>query len=416
MDFLATPIRRRVLFAALYLSEGAPIGFIWLALPTWLRAGDVPIGQITWLTALLVIPWTFKFAWAPLVDVLQTRRWTVRHWIVAAQTIMGLTLLGLLFVDWQENFYVMAAILLVHAIAAATQDVAIDALCISVTERRERGRLNGWMQAGMLMGRSLMGGGAVILAGYIGKPSVVFVLFGVTTFSMLLVLMTKPPSTDETKRGHGAERLQQVARSIARALRHRNTWLGLLFALTGGAVFKALEVVLGPFLIDRQYTQPEVGWFAAGPMIVMMVIGSLAGGWVADRVSRKQLVCGSLLFIVVSVFLLALFDMMNGGTRSPFLLVLLATTALGIGVFTAASYALFMDITTATIAATQFSAFMGATNGCESWSSYTMGRLIESAGYPNAMLYMCAASLAALPLLLGLSSRRDANVVPPKGT
>jgi len=77
----------------LYFSEGAPIGFIWLAMPTRLRARDVPIEQITWLTAILVIPWTFKFLWAPLVDLLRGRRWTLRHWIIAAQTAMGLTLL-----------------------------------------------------------------------------------------------------------------------------------------------------------------------------------------------------------------------------------------------------------------------------------------------------------------------------------
>ena len=74
MDFLATPFRRRLLFAALYLSEGAPIGFLWLALPTRLKVADVSIQQITALTAVLVIPWTFKFAWAPLVDVLRSRR------------------------------------------------------------------------------------------------------------------------------------------------------------------------------------------------------------------------------------------------------------------------------------------------------------------------------------------------------
>lgn len=42
---------------------------------------------------------------------------------------------------------------------------------------------------------------------------------------------------------------------------------------------------------------------------------------------------------------------------------------------------------------------MGATNGCEPWSSYAIGALIKSQGYPFAMLAMCSASLVALPLL-----------------
>jgi hypothetical protein len=42
-NLLATPGKRRVLFALLYFSEGAPIGYIWWHLPTRLRAADLPI-------------------------------------------------------------------------------------------------------------------------------------------------------------------------------------------------------------------------------------------------------------------------------------------------------------------------------------------------------------------------------------
>ncbi len=38
MNLLASRSGRRVLFASLYLSEGAPIGYIWCTLPTKLRA------------------------------------------------------------------------------------------------------------------------------------------------------------------------------------------------------------------------------------------------------------------------------------------------------------------------------------------------------------------------------------------
>ena len=72
VNLLATPARRRVLFACLYVSEGAPIGFLWEALPTRLAIAGVPDRRIGELASLLVLPWVFKFAWAPLVDVLRT--------------------------------------------------------------------------------------------------------------------------------------------------------------------------------------------------------------------------------------------------------------------------------------------------------------------------------------------------------
>jgi predicted MFS family arabinose efflux permease len=87
------------------------------------------------------------------------------------------------------------------------------------------------------------------------------------------------------------------------------------------------------------------------------------------------------------------------GARPAVILSLLAAMYLAVGLFTAASYALFMDLSDPRIGGTQFSAFMSATNACESWSAWAGGRLTAGAGYPSAFLVMSAASLLALPLL-----------------
>jgi hypothetical protein len=73
-----------------------------------------------------------------------------------------------------------------------------------------------------------------------------------------------------------------------------------------------------------------------------------------------------------------------------------------IGLFTAASYALFMDLTDPEIGGTQFSAFMSATNACESWSALAGGRIAGASGYPAAFVVMCIASLGSLPILARL--------------
>jgi MFS family permease len=398
MNLFKTPLRRRILFGCLYLSEGAPIGFIWLALPTRLRVSGVPVEQITWLTAVLVLPWTFKFVWAPLVDLLRARWWTLRHWIVASQCIMGATLLPLTWLEPVQHFQTLTWLLLAHAFAAATQDVAIDALCISATEPHERGQYNGWMQAGMLLGRASMGGGALVMAAYIGDGAVVGLLVLLTTFSMVLVIMSRPPEDASSESG-SIGRWAQLRLATGTAIRDRNTWFGLAFAVTGGAAFKSLEVFYGPFLVDRGFDRASIGWFSLGPMIGAMIVGSLLGGWIADRIGRRRCVASALLFIAVTVVALAVTDWLTESSRSGYLMVWLAATAFGIGLFTASSYALFMDITQPAIAATQFSAFMGATNGCESWSSYASGRVIGAFGYPAAMLAMSLVSLIALPLV-----------------
>ncbi len=397
MNFFETQARRKILFASLYLSEGAPIGFLWLALPTRLRILDVPVEKITWLTAMLVLPWTFKFMWAPMVDVLRGDHWTLRHWIVAAQCMMGLTLLPLLWLDPRQSLGWLAATLMVHALSAATQDVAIDALCISSTEPDERGQYNGWMQAGMLIGRALMGGGALVMASWVGDAAVVVGLILLTTFSMLLVMQSKPPGDDHSAMSIG--RWNNLRQTLGIALLDRNTWLGLLFALSGGAAFKSLEVIYGPFLVDRGFEQASIGWFSAGPMIGAMIVGSLLGGWLTDRLGPRRCVSFAMIAMAGTIGGLALTDYSLDSAPQLALLTWLVLTAFGIGVFTASSYALLMNISRPAIAATQFSTFMGATNGCESWSSYTSGWIIQRFGYAEAMLVMCAASLLALPLL-----------------
>jgi PAT family beta-lactamase induction signal transducer AmpG len=383
-----------VLFFALYLSEGAPIGFLWLALPTRMREAGIGLADITALTAMLVLPWTLKFLWAPALDVVQSRRWNLRHWILAAQSLMVATLVPLAWFDLAEHFHLIRALLLAHAVAAATQDVAIDALCIRVTAPEERGRLNGWMQAGMLAGRAAMGGGALLLGTLLGHQRVVWLLVAITGFSMALLVGSRPGERGApTQPG-------PIATTLRKAVARPGTWAALALALLGGAAFKSLEVIVGPFLIDRGYSAAEVGTITAGPMILAMMLGAVAGGRAADRFGHARTAATALVFLVACIAAMAVVDAGAGhagnGLHLP---VLLTATAAGIGAFTTSSYALFMDLADPAAAATMFSAFMGATNGCEAWSGWAIGRIAESRGYPTGMLTMCLVSLVSLPLL-----------------
>ena len=86
----------------------------------------------------------------------------------------------------------------------------------------------------------------------------------------------------------------------------------------------------------------------------------------------------------------------------------LAGVYLGIGLFTACSYALFMDLTHPEIAATQFSAFMGATNGCEALSGLAIGRVIAATIYASVITLLCLPSIAAC-LFLGMLRTKPAT-------
>ena len=396
-NLLATPARRRALFALLYLSEGAPIGYIWWHLPTRLRAADVPIEQITALTALLVLPWTLKFLWAPLVDTVRYSRWGFRHWIVTAQTVMGAALIPLFWLDLHADFGWFSTLLLVHAFAASTQDVAIDALAISTTAPGERGGINGWMQAGMLLGRSLFGGVALIVDQWLGAGVVVAGLIVAVWSSLALVALARETPEMLARRSAG------FMRTLGEAARERTTWAAVAFALVSGAAFEAAGAVAGPYLIDRGFDQGAVGSFLALPVVAAMVTGALWGGRLSDRLGRTRVLGAVLIAIAAATALLAA----GHGLPRGFAMCTLALLYLLIGLFTAASYALFMDHTRRDLGATQFTSYMAATNACESWAGFTVGRLIAALGYPPAFLIMAAASLFGLPLLRVLRRPRE---------
>jgi MFS transporter, PAT family, beta-lactamase induction signal transducer AmpG len=195
---------RTAIFTLLYASEGAPIGFIWWALPTLLRTADVPVADITALTAVLVLPWVLKFLWAPAIDALRGPRWGYRAWIIAAQVTMAAALVPLVWIDPATDFGAWRALLLIHAVAAATQDIAIDALVIGSVAPQNRGRLNGAMQAGMLVGRSLFGGGVLLLGTVWGLPGIIAALIAWIIVPLSVVNFLPEPDVPAARGGPSA--------------------------------------------------------------------------------------------------------------------------------------------------------------------------------------------------------------------
>ncbi len=390
-----------MLFAALYLSEGAPVGFIWWALPAIWRAEDIPVQQITALTSLLVLPWALKFLWAPLIDTLRGPQWGFRAWIISAQLAMGLALFPLLFLSFETHRLLFSACLLAHAFFAATQDVAVDALCISTVPAEERGSVNGLMQVGYLAGRAAFGGAALVLVQWLGQPAVIIALVACVWFSMLLVLQIREPAAPFADKKGAVERRRAFFETLRAALQRKSTWLGLTFALIGGAAFEAVGAVAGPLLVDTGLSQAGVGVF----FIAFALPGAILGGRIADRFERRRAVGWLLILIAVTVGAIAACLHLPDPLHNACLIALMGVLYLLIGAFTASSYALFMDLTDPKLGATQFSAMMGATNMCEAWSTRTVGILHGRMGYAPAFLIMAALSLIALPIVRRLRTQ-----------
>lgn len=390
MNLRSTRRGRQVLFALLYLSEGAPIGYLWWAMPTRLKEAGMPPEQIGVYTGLIALPWALKFLWAPLVDRARGPRFPLRSWILTAQAVMALSLVPLLFLDFGQDYPLILTCLLVHAFAAATQDVAIDALAIGCTRAEERGALNGAMQVGMLTGRAMLGGGALILASHIGDTAVLALLL-VAILGPGAVLLGLAERADPPRESDADP---PIWPALKRILSDRTTLTGLAFALLAGAGFEAVGVTAGPYLKERGVSTESIGAFFASASVIGLAVGAVIGGRIADRIGVVRATRALLLVLTATILALFALDVASAPARQ--ILFGLTLVYFAIGLFTAASYALFMDLSHGALAATRFSAFMATTNLCESWSSYAAGRLIPRLGYSETFAVLAVIAIVAL--------------------
>lgn len=406
MNIFSTPIRQKFLFALLYFCEGAPIGFIWWMLPAQLRIAGIPVEQITLVTSILVLPWAFKFLWAPVVDSLQNDGWNLKAWIITSQILMCVSLLPLLVLNLSVHYQIIFFFLLFHAIAAATQDVAIDALCISTIPHEHQGSINGWMQTGMLTGRSLFGGVALIAASHFGNNAILLVMIAIIVCITIIISFLQIPAT------RAASSFTETMKTMSIVARERSTWYGMLFAIIGGTAYEGAGAVAGPFLVDRGFSTQTIGLFFSVFSVTAMIFGALAGGRISDRMGKHRAVVYSIGTVSATALLLSAAELFDHSLQQELLFTIMTLLYFGIGLFTVSSYALFMEITDKRLGATQFSAFMGGTNMCESLSAYSAGKLVSTFNYSTAFSSLALVSLLSVPLVKRMKTRTEHNEVP----
>jgi predicted MFS family arabinose efflux permease len=136
-----------------------------------------------------------------------------------------------------------------------------------------------------------------------------------------------------------------------------------------------------------------------------LAVGALVGGGFAARRGARAATAAGIGAVAVAVTVFVV-TRAAGLIVDPWLwLAPLGLLYLGAGFLICASYTLLMSLSRGRYAATRFSLFMSATNGCEAWAAFVGGRLSAPLGQSGAMVALVVASLLALPALL-LSSLR----------
>ncbi len=401
---------RLTLLCALYLAQGIPWGFMTIALISYLTDRGVGDAQAGGLTALVLLPWTFKIVWGPLIDTMTIRSMGRRRpWIIGAEFLMAVSLLGLLTMgDLTENLRLLGWMFFIHNCFASLQDVATDALALDVLLPGEQGRANGLMWGSKLVGKGIGGAGLAMAIDAWGLPSAVLIQFVTLLLIMLfpLMILERPG-----ERRLPWSRASGVADDVA-GLRGLDKVIGDLrraFSMVTTSVFFVFGVIcliawgIVEVATKTLYTQ-QLGWSfvevsqVAGMAVFVEMFGALAGGYFADRFSRRKVIVVGLGGYGLLALIFAAFAGQWGESwfATGYLFVNPGLLAVGSVGFLAMS----MRLSWTKAAATMFTIYLTTANIGHVVGNWMVGLLREELGFSYELTFAFAGVAVILPLFL----------------
>lgn len=414
---------RLAVFSLLYLSEGIPVGFSTVALAAYLRRQGAALDEVSAIVAAVYAPWAFKWAWAPLIDLIRSRRLgPSRAWILFAQVMMIGTFATLLAFDPAGNMPLLISLTVVHNIFAATQDVAIDAMAVRVLPVNEIGTANGFMFGSQYAGIGLGGSGALYVAGWAGFTASFYFILGLMTLLLLFVTipLQEPPDPAplparplSSALAAVTERLRAFFRELGRGFFRsgRPPALGVLFAILPPGAMALGGALVTTMQVDLKMNEQLMGTVALLNNLGG-ALGAVAGGWIADRTGRPR-TCIAVFYAlttVPTVLLATGFTVSEGGmagvTVSMFVAASISYTFF-YGMQRGTVTAFFMRITNPAVAATQFTGYMALMNMAISYSNVWQGRYSEAHGYAPTLFLDAALALIALTVLPWMRARHQ---------
>jgi PAT family beta-lactamase induction signal transducer AmpG len=161
---------------------------------------------------------------------------------------------------------------------------------------------------------------------------------------------------------------------LLRAFSLRATLIGGLVAISVRIGIGVLTAVFVDYLMkDGGWTQADYTQITGGYAVMLGLVGSALGGYVADKVGAKRMI------VVTSILLGSLwisYGMIPGSIESKSAVrVLLLSQEFLLAVMSVSLFSLFMSISWPRVAATQFTSYMALMNLSTTIGSYTAGLL-----------------------------------------
>jgi PAT family beta-lactamase induction signal transducer AmpG len=286
----ALATRKSSTMLAFGFSSGLPYALLIGTLNAWLGEAKInlaTIGVLSWIG----LSYSFKFLWSPVVDRLKLplleqvgRR---KSWILLCQAIMILGFAGLAATNPATSIGTFAIFAVIAALASATQDVAIDAWRIDVSDEQTPVELlSAIYQFGYRIASIVGGALALVLAARMSWSLVYLFMGGLV--AIMAVIAFRAPDTPRPD----ADRLhKELSEPGAVEPRVRTIALAVVGIAWAWAIFN-----IGRFMVsmlapaDPNAPHPSVAdftktygpWIIFATVIVPLIVAALLN-WLKER-------------------------------------------------------------------------------------------------------------------------------------
>ncbi|HZZ32883.1 MAG TPA: MFS transporter [Phenylobacterium sp.] len=273
-----------VVYLVLYLPYGIAAGYVTVTLGWLLSHAGASVAQIATLAGMSVLPNTWKVAWAPVIDTtLSSKAWFLIGLVATALSLLGIAILPLEV----SLLWVFGALVLAGSVAASVTSIAVNRLMAFDTPDHLKGQAGGWSQAGNLGGAGLGGGAGLWLAQHSGHPWLAgAMLAAVTLASAWPLLGMREPGREGRGRSYWAT-LAETGRDVLVLIKTRIGLLACFIMLlpigSGG-----LTQLWGAIAKDWSAGPDEVALVGGVLSGALSIVGCIAGGYLADKIDRKQ--------------------------------------------------------------------------------------------------------------------------------
>ena len=272
------------IFMFLIIPFGAMGGYLGVTVAYLLKQHGITVAQVAGLLALALVPHTWKFLWAPIADTTLTRKgW---YLVGAVSSAIGIFATGALD-PTKASLPLLSIIVFTSNLGCTLLGMSTESLMAYDTNEDQKGRAGGWFQAGNLGGAGVGGGLGLWLAQRLPEPWMSGAVIGALCLACAIALLFIEEPAASHRHDSLGRSLAFVVRDLWNTARSRIGLLALILCflpIGSGAAGGLFAAVAG----DWKATADTVALVSGVLGGVIAALGCICGGWLADRMDRKN--------------------------------------------------------------------------------------------------------------------------------